>query len=58
MKLKKVNEGTCQECGKKPSDDNAMYEIDFGSVHIMSTNLCKKCMNRLWCNIDLLLDDN
>lgn len=53
----KIDEGTCQECGRKPNDDNPMYEIDLGSVHIKCFDLCKKCMNRLWCNIDLLIDD-
>ncbi len=57
MKLKKINEGTCQECGKHPSDENAMYEIDFGSVNILAINLCRKCMNSLWCYIDLLIDE-
>ena len=58
MKLKKIDEGTCQECGRKPNDDNPMYEIDLGSVHIKCFDLCKKCMNRLWCNIDLLIDED
>ena len=58
MKLMKIDEGTCQECGRKPSDDNALYEIDLGSVHILGIMLCRKCMNRLWCNIDLLIDED
>lgn len=58
MKLKKINEGNCQECGKNPSDENAMYEIELGSVHIKATQLCQKCMNNLWCYIDLLINED
>lgn len=57
MKLMKIDEGTCKECGRKPSEKIEMYEIELGSVHILGVQLCHKCMNRLWCNIDLLIDE-
>lgn len=58
MKIIKNDEGICLECGKKAADDNPIYEVDFGTTNIWATNLCKRCMTRLWVNIDLLIDED
>lgn len=55
MKILKLDEGICLECGKREREDNPIYEIDFGTVHIRANQLCRRCMNRLWFNLDLLI---
>lgn len=57
MKIKKADEDAiCLECGRKQHELNKIYEVDFGTTNIWAANLCKRCMNRLWCNIDILLE--
>ncbi len=60
MKITKMDEfGQCLECGSKQKDGHEIYELNFGlGQHTHSIQLCVKCMNRLWCNIDLLIDED
>lgn len=55
--IKRKGYCTCWECGRKNDEKNAIYEIDFGTYAIQTINLCCKCINRLWCNIDILIGD-
>lgn len=58
MKIKKrIGDCSCCECGRKQDEHNEIYELDFGTHAIQAINLCCKCINRLWCNIDILIGD-
>lgn len=59
MKIEKMKEiGICQECGKRGDDNRPIYELDFGTTNIYALQMCRECMNRLWCNLDLLIDED